>query len=58
MGTVAERTELESQQLKFEASSEAWVSRVEVRRRSQEKGTTLHSCRPSLALRSSAEPLC
>ena len=56
MGTVAARTELESQQLKFEATSKVWVARMEVRRHDQEEGLTLHGCSPSLALRSRAEP--
>ena len=57
MGTVAARTELESQQLKFEAPGEAWVSLVEVRWQGQKEGIALHRCSPSLALRSSAEPV-
>ena len=58
MPTVAARTELESQQLKFEAPDEACVSLVEVRQHSQEEGIALYSFSPSLALRSSAEPVC
>ena len=58
MGTVAARTELESQQLKFEAPSGAWVSLQEVRQRGQEEGIALRRRSPWLALRSSAEPVC
>jgi hypothetical protein len=58
MGTIAARTELESQQLTFEASNEAWVAFSEVRPRGQEEGIALNRCVPSLALRSSAEPVC
>ena len=57
MATIAARTELDSQQLKFEASSGAWVARLEVRRQGKEEAITLHWCSPSLALRSSAEPV-
>ena len=57
MATVAERIELKSQQLKFEASSEAWVTLLEVRWHGQKEGIALHRCSPSLALRSSAEPV-
>ena len=58
MATVAERTELKSQRLKSEASSEAWVALLEVRRHGQEQGIALHRRSPSLALRSNAEPIC
>jgi hypothetical protein len=57
MAAFAERTELESQQLKFGASSKLWVAFLEVRRYGQEEGIALHGCRHSLALRSSAEPV-
>jgi hypothetical protein len=57
MATFAERTELELQQLKFGASSKVWVAFSEVRRHGQEEGVALHGCSPSLALRSSAEPV-
>ena len=56
MATVAERTELELQQLKFGASSKVCVAFLEVRRHGQEEGIALHGFSPSLALRSSAEP--
>ena len=58
MGAVAAGIELKSQRLKFEASSKVWVAFLEVRQHSQEEGITLNWCRPSLALRSSAEPVC
>ena len=58
MGTVAERTELESQQLKFEAPSKVFVAFLEVRRHGQGERIALQGCSPSLALRSSAEPVC
>ena len=58
MATVAARTELKSQQLKFEASGAAWVSLLEGRQHGQEEHIALYSCGPSLALRSSAEPVC
>ena len=58
MGTVAECTELESRQLKFEPLSKVLVAILEVRWHSQEEGITLHGCDPSLALRSSAKPAC
>ena len=58
MGTVAARTELESQQLKFEASGKVLVAFLEVRRHGQEEGLALQGRRPLLALRSSAEPVC
>ena len=57
MGTVAERTELESQQLKFEAPGKVLVAFLEVRRHGQEEGLALQGCSPPLALRSSAEPV-
>ena len=57
MGTVAARTELKSQQLKFEASGKVLVAFLEVRRHGQEEGVALRGCSPSLALRSSAEPV-
>ena len=57
MDTVAERTELESQQLKFEALGKVLVAFLEVRQRSQKEGIALHRCGTSLALRSSAEPV-
>ena len=55
MGTVAARSELELQRLKFGASGKVWVTRLEARRSSQE-GIALHACSSSLALRGSAEP--
>ena len=58
MGTVAARTELKSQQLKFEASEKVLVAFSEVQRHGQEEGLALQGCCPSLALRSSAEPVC
>ena len=57
MGTVAAHIELKSQRLKFEASSKAWVTFLEVRRRRQEESITLDWSSPSLALRSSSEPI-
>jgi hypothetical protein len=57
MATVAERTESESQQLKLEASGKVWVACTEVQRHGQEEGIALRGCSPSLALRSSAEPV-
>jgi hypothetical protein len=57
MGTFAERTELELRQLKFGASSKDWVAFSEVQRHGQEEGIALHGCSPSLAPRSSAEPV-
>jgi hypothetical protein len=57
MATFAERTELELQQLKSGTASKDWVAFSEVRRHSQEEGIALHRCSPSLALRSSAEPV-
>ena len=51
MGTVAARTELELQQLKYGASGKVWVACLEVRRHGHEEGITLHGCSPSLALR-------
>ena len=57
MGTVAERTELKSRQLKFEALGKVLVAFLEVRQRSQKEGIALHRCGTSLALRSSAEPV-
>ena len=57
MGTVAARTELESQQLKFKAPGKVLVAFLEVRRHGQEEGLALQGCSPSLALRSSAEPV-
>ena len=54
---VAERTELESQQLKFEAQGKVLVAFLEVRRHGQEEGIALQGCSPSLALRNSAEPV-
>jgi hypothetical protein len=53
MAAFAERTELESQQLKFEASGRVWVACTEARRHGQEESIPLS---PSLALRSSAAP--
>jgi hypothetical protein len=58
MGTIAARTELESQQLKFEPPGKVMVAFLEVRPRGREEGSALHGCSPSLALRSSAEPVC
>ena len=58
MGAVAERTELESQQLKSEAPGKVSVAFLEIRRHGQEEGLALQGCSPSLALRSSAEPVC
>ena len=58
MATFAERTELELQQLKFGASSKVWVAFLEVQQHGQEEGIALQGCSPSLALRSSAEPVC
>ena len=58
MGTIAARTELESQQLKFEASGKVLASFLEVRRHGEEECIALHGCNTSLALRSSAEPVC
>jgi hypothetical protein len=55
MGTVAARTELESQQLKFEPHRKVLVAILEARWHGQEEGIALHGCSPSLALRSSAE---
>jgi hypothetical protein len=55
MATFAERTELESQQLKFEPPGKVLVAFLEVRRHGQEEGIALHGCSPSLALRSRAE---
>ena len=57
MGTVAARTELESQQLKFEASGKVLVAFLEVRQRGQEECIALRGRSTSLALRSSAEPV-
>ena len=57
MATVAARTELESQQLKLEAPGKVLVAFLEVRRHGQEEGIVLQGCSPSLALRSSAEPV-
>jgi hypothetical protein len=56
MGTFAERTELELQQLKFGTASKDWVAFSEVQRHGQEEGIALHGSSPSLALRGSAEP--
>ena len=58
MGTVAARAELESQQLKFEAPGKVLVAFLEVRRHGQKESLALQGYRPSLALRSSAEPVC
>ena len=58
MGTIAARTELESRQLKFKAPGKVMVAFLEVRRCGQKECITLHWCSPSLALRSSAEPVC
>jgi hypothetical protein len=55
MGTVEARTELESQQLKFEASGGLASGSSEAWRHGQEEGIALHGCSHSLALRSSAE---
>ena len=55
MGTIAARSELELQQLKFGASGKVWVACMEVLRYGQEEGIALHGCNSSLALRSSAE---
>jgi hypothetical protein len=57
MATFEERAELELQQLKFGASSKDWVAFSEVQRHGQEEGIALHGSSPSLALRSSAEPV-
>ena len=57
MATLLEHTALESQPLKFGASSKVWVAFSEVRRHGQEEGIALHGCSPSQALRSSAEPI-
>ena len=57
MATVAARTELESQQLKFEVPGKPLVAFLEVWRHGQEEGIALQVCSPSLALRSSAEPV-
>jgi hypothetical protein len=57
MATIAARTELESQQLKFEAPGGGWVSLQEVRQRGQKEGISLHRRSHSLALRSSAVPV-
>ena len=57
MATVAACTELESQQLKFEAPGKVLVAFLEVRRHGQEEDIALHGCSPSRALRSSAEPV-
>ena len=57
MATTAAHAKLESQQLKFEATGEAWVSLLEARQRGQEESTAFHRCSPSLALRSNAEPV-
>ena len=57
MGTVAARTELELQQLKYGASGKVWVACLEVRRHGHEEGITLQGCSPSPAVRSSAEPV-
>ena len=54
MGTIAERTELKSQQLKFEASGKVLVAFLGVRRHGHEEGLALQGCGPSLALRSRA----
>ena len=56
MGAVAERTELESQQLKSEAPGKVSVAFLEIRRHGQEEGLALQGCSPSLALRSRAGP--
>ena len=58
MGTVAERTELELQQLKFETPGKVLVSFLEVRRHGKEERIALHGRNTSLALRSSAAPVC
>ena len=58
MATFEERTELELQQLKFGASSKLGSRFLEVQRHGEEEGIALHGCSPSLALRSSAEPVC
>ena len=57
MATFEERAELELQQLKFEASGKVLIAFFEVRRHGQEEGLALQGCGPSLALRSSAEPV-
>ena len=57
MGAIAEGTELKSQQLKFEASGKVLVAFLEIRRHGQEERLGLQGCRPSLAARSSAEPV-
>ena len=57
MGTVVARTELESQQLKFEAPGKVLVAFLEVRRHGQKEGIALQGCSPPLALRNSAEPI-
>ena len=57
MGTVAARTELKSQQLKFEASGKFLIAFLEVRRHGEEEGLALQGCGPSLAPRRSAEPV-
>ena len=51
MGAIAERTKLESQQLKFEAPGKVLVAFPEVWRHGQEAGLALQGCSPSLALR-------
>ena len=51
MGAIAERTALESQQLKFEASGKVLVAFLEIRRHGQEERLGLQGCSPSLALR-------
>ena len=56
MATVAERTELKSQQLKFEISGKVLIAFLEVRRHGEEEGLALQGCSPSLALRSRAGP--
>jgi hypothetical protein len=58
MAAVAARIELRSQQLQFEAASKIWVAFSEARRHGKREEFALHSCSLSLALRSSAEPVC
>ena len=58
MHTVAAHIELKSLQLKFEASGKVLASFLEVRRHGEEECIALHGCNTSLALRSSAEPVC
>ena len=46
MGTVAARSELELQLLKFEAPGKALAAFLEVRRHGQETRLALQGCRP------------